>query len=121
MPAASGARPSAWTTDTTRRLHGWTDPTKPAAIASSTALLQLSTRPVGRSANRVSTTKRASVRVSFIGGAGPPPPPGDLFPPHGQLLHGPAPPPGPPPPPPDQGGSAGPARRTLDSPRGSVG
>src|SRR6266699_2024961 len=72
MTEASGGPPRAWTTDTIRRVHGWTDPTKPAPIASRTAILQLSTRRLGRSANRVSTTKRASVRVSFIGGSGPP-------------------------------------------------
>src|SRR5260370_13151077 len=98
MAEASGGPPSAGTPDTIRRLHGWTDPTKPAAIASSTALLQLSTRPVGRSANRVSTTKRASVRVSFIGGAGPPPPPaGFLRPPLPPLRRPPRPAAHPPP------------------------
>src|SRR2546427_12435332 len=81
MTAAAGGPARAWTTDTIRRVHGWTDPTKPAPIASRTAILQLSTRRVGRSANRVSTTKRASVRVSFIGGGRPPPPPGRTPPP----------------------------------------
>src|SRR5216683_35632 len=88
MTEASGGPPSAWTTDTIRRLHGWTDPTKPAAIASSTAILQLSTRPFGKSANRVSTTKRASVRVSFIGGSGPPHSREDFFRQHVQLVEG---------------------------------
>src|SRR2546422_5157530 len=104
MTEASGGPPRAWTTDTIRRVHGWTDPTKPAPIASRTAILQLSTRRVGRSANRVSTTKRASVRVSFIGGAGPPPPPGDILPPHVPLVAGGGPWPSPPPHPPHQVG-----------------
>src|SRR3989475_8654459 len=88
MTAAAGGPARAWTTDTIRRVHGWTDPTKPAPIASRTVILQLSTRRVGRSANCVSTTKRASVRVSFIGGGGPPPPPGGLLPPPVPVVQG---------------------------------
>src|SRR2546429_2814817 len=100
MTEASGGPPRAWTTDTIRRVHGWTDPTKPAPIASRTAILQLSTRRVGRSANRVSTTKRASVRVSFIGGAWPTPPPRGILPPPAPPRPGGGPAPPPPPPPP---------------------
>src|SRR5262245_27769354 len=60
---ASGVPPRARTTATMRRAHGWTAPTKPAARVSSTAILQLSTRPRGRSVNRVCATNRARVRV----------------------------------------------------------
>src|SRR5438034_7861323 len=66
MTEASGVPPSDRTTVTMRWAHGWTAPTKPAPRASRTAILQLSTRPRGRSLNRVSATNRASVRVSFM-------------------------------------------------------
>src|SRR5207248_3684583 len=69
MTEASGVPPSDRTTVTMRWAHGWTAPTKPAPRASRRAILQLLTRPRGRSVNRVSATNRASVRVSFMSAA----------------------------------------------------
>src|SRR5262249_33572779 len=91
---ASGLPPRAWATERIRRVHGWTAPTTPAPIASRTPILRPSTRRPGKSANRVSATKRASARVSFNGRrpsggrSAPPPAREDFLRQHLQLVEG---------------------------------
>src|SRR2546428_6682927 len=66
MTDASAAPPRAFATPTIRWAHDCRVPTSAALNVSRTVILRFSTRRRGRSVNVVSTTNRASVRVSFM-------------------------------------------------------